>query len=63
MDPVYLTHPAHGVHVAYHPQEVERCIGEGWEVRGEERRMATEELPIPPGRRTPLRLPRKGAFK
>jgi hypothetical protein len=31
----YLTHPQHGVHVAYTDFEVADCIKNGWSVRGE----------------------------
>lgn len=30
---VYLTHPKHGVHVAYSDDEVARCKANGWSVR------------------------------
>lgn len=62
MKPVYLTHPVHGVHVAYHDHEVARCEAEGWTVR----RGEAAQQPAAPhhaARRTPLKLPRRESLK
>lgn len=32
---VYLTHPKHGVHIAYSKEEVEACLRNGWTIRPE----------------------------
>lgn len=30
---VYLTHPKHGVHIAYDQSEIDRCKANGWVLR------------------------------
>ena len=47
----YLTHPRHGVHVAYSRQEVEACKANGWQEGA-----PAEE---PPAKREVLGLPRR----
>lgn len=32
----YMTHPEHGVHIAYSQDEVERCKAHGWKERPNE---------------------------
>lgn len=52
--PIYLTHPLHGVHVAYTEDEVRECQKNGWKVR--------EDEPIRVKKMEPtatLRLPRR----
>lgn len=46
--PVYLVHEKHGTHIAYSPDEVQRCIANGWKLRDEK-----------PPKETTLHLPKK----
>lgn len=64
---VYLTHPKHGVHIAYSDAEVKACEANGWTVRKDAPKerpavFVTEEhpqsIPEPVYRRGPGR-PRK----
>lgn len=50
MKPIYLTHPKHGVHVAYSADEVKRCEANGWTLRQEPPAVAEPERKRGPGR-------------